>query len=57
MTELLQLIAELETFARDMRSESEFIRTPPLTREEIAVVASYRRMMEERDEDRSGNGV
>ena len=50
MTELLQLIAELETFARDMRSESEFIRTPQLTREEIAVVASYRRMMEEQDE-------
>ena len=50
MTELLQLIAELETFARGMHSKAEFIRTPPLTREEIAVVASYRRMMEEQDE-------
>jgi len=48
MTELLQLIAELETFARGMHSKAEFIRTPPLTCEEIDLIASFRKW---RDDD------
>ena len=56
MTVITQLVQQLEAMARSAR-EGDSIPTPLLNREEIAVVASYRRMMEERDEDRSGNGV
>jgi len=43
-------VKALEDLARALRSDDEFIRVPALTREELAVVASYREMVDTQKE-------
>lgn len=44
--ELLNVKENLEEFARDCRSEGEYLNVP-ITREELGVLASYRDFMEQ----------